>query len=503
MAQFNKIFTRLDRVFTESEINDILGSVLNKTLGEIDKNNVFVKTKKHPKITGIAGDVIEESVLEYPSDNRQEADIIVDGIETEVKTTGIRIKEHKNTVNNYEAKEPMTITAVSPERIVYEDFLSSMFWHKLKHMLLVYYLYDSKKTVPASGYANFPVKGYELHEFKEDEQEILEQDWKIVKNFIHYIQENNIEPNDGYPRISSELRPHLMMIDTSPKWPNRPRFRLKRAAVSTIVQQYFGRKFEQLEDSITSFSELEERLRHFSVLYKGKSVKELLHIFDIPIKLTSKDDVSKNVTEQIVTSMFGAKSKKMSSIELFSEIGLISKTITITSKGYRTEDTKLQPIDFTEWKDEKINFEDSSIYECFGQNQFLFIIFEEQNRNDKLLDNKFIGFKRLSFSDEFIEQEVKRTWNDTRDLLINNKLEENVIRYKTGPKKGQPIINKNGLISTSMNFPKAKDYSVFLRGTGRDSADKTEIINGISFYRQNFWIKGKWITQKLSELDYI
>lgn len=503
MAQFNKTFNRLNRIFTESEIDDILGSVLNKTLGEIDKNNVFEKTKKHPKITGIAGDVIEESVLEYPSDNRQEADIIVDGIDTEVKTTGIRIKEHKNRVNHYEAKEPMTITAVSPEKIIYEDFISSMFWHKLKQMLLVYYLYDSKTTVPASGYANFPIKGYELHEFNQDEQEILEHDWKIVKEFIHSLQKDDIKPDDGYPRISSELRPHLMMIDTSPKWPNRPRFRLKRAAVSTIVQQYFGRKLEQLEDSITSFNELEERLRHFSVLYKGKSVKELLHIFDIPTKLTPKGDVSKNVTEQIVTSMFGAKSKKMSGIEIFSEIGLISKTITITSKGYRTEDTKLQPIDFTEWEDENITFEDSSIYEYFGQNQFLFIIFEEQNKSDKLLDNKFLGFKRLSFSDEFIEKEVKRTWDDTRELLVNNRLKESVTYIKSGPQKGQPKINKNGLVSTSVNFPKAKDYPVFLRGSGSDSSDKIEIVNGISIYRQNFWIKGKWITQKLLDLKYI
>ncbi|API90059.1 restriction endonuclease [Marinilactibacillus sp. 15R] len=503
MSQGDKIFTRQDRTFTRKEINDILGSVINKTLGEIDKNNVFKKTIKHSKITGIAGDVIEESVLEYPSDNKQEADIFVDGIETEVKTTGIRIKEQKNTSNIYEAKEPMSITAVSPEKIVFEDFLSSMFWHKLEHMLLVYYLYDSKKTVPAADYANFPIKGYELYEFNEIEKGILEQDWIKVRDFIKFLHANYPEPTNEYPRISSALRSDLMMIDTAPKWPNRPRFRLKRATVSTIVQQYFGRAFEQLNDPITSFSELDARLNHFSTLYKGKSVKELLHILKIPTKLTPKKDVSKNVTERIVTSMFGAKSKKISNIELFSEIGLMSKTITITTNGYRTEDTKLEPIDFTEWKDETINFEDSSIYEYFSQNQFLFIIFEEKNSKDKLLDNKFLGFKRLSFSDEFIEQEVKRTWDDTRNLLINNNLEKTVVNYTSGIKKGHPVINKNGQTKTSINFPKSRDYAVFLRGTGRDSSDKTEIVNGIAMYKQNYWIKGHWITNKLLEIDYI
>src|SRR5690625_2817520 len=90
------------RRYTKSELHSILENVVDKTLGEVDKNNVFARTVKHPKITGIAGDVIEVSVLEYPSDSRQEADIIVDGIETEVKTTGIRLKEKKNSTNRYE-----------------------------------------------------------------------------------------------------------------------------------------------------------------------------------------------------------------------------------------------------------------------------------------------------------------------------------------------------------------------------------------------------------------
>lgn len=492
-----------NRTFTKEEIHNILEEVVNKTLGEADRNNIFAKTAKHPKITGIAGDVVEESILEYPSDNRQEADIIVDGIPVEVKTTGIRNKSKKNQVNKFDAKEPMSVTAVSPEKIVYEKFLQSSFWHKLEHMLLIYYLYDSKTTVPAAGYANFPIKGYQFHEFNEDEEETLRKDWETVRDFIDTLQQNYSVPEDEYPRISSELRPHLMMIDTSPKWPNRPRFRLKRATVTTIVQQYFGKKFEQLDDAITSYKELEERLSQFTDLYKGKTVKELLHIFDIPVKLNKKKDVSKNVTEQIVTSMFGAESKKMSGIEVFSEIGLISKTITITIEGYRTEDTKLDPIDFTEWKDEKIEFVNSSIYEYFSQNQFMFPIFEEQARDDKLLNNKFLGFKRLLFSDEFIDQEVHRTWSDTRELLLTGKLKETVVRYKSGENKGQPIINASGTVRTSINFPKTKDYPVFIRGTGRDASDKTEVVNDIEMYRQNFWIKGAWITDRLSELDYI
>lgn len=50
-------------IFRLAEIYRILNSVTIKTLGEVDTNRVFDRTKANPKITGIAGDVTEQSVL--------------------------------------------------------------------------------------------------------------------------------------------------------------------------------------------------------------------------------------------------------------------------------------------------------------------------------------------------------------------------------------------------------------------------------------------------------
>ena len=99
--------------FTRKELEAILSNVVEKTLGEADVNNVFARTITQPKITGIAGDVVERSILGYPSDQDKNPDLIVDGIETELKTTGIRKPKQKSDLV-FEAKEPMTITAVSP-----------------------------------------------------------------------------------------------------------------------------------------------------------------------------------------------------------------------------------------------------------------------------------------------------------------------------------------------------------------------------------------------------
>ncbi|MGM0125646.1 hypothetical protein IGI37_003045 [Enterococcus sp. AZ194] len=486
-----------NHIFTRKQLETIFNDVLEKTLGEVDKNHIFDRTKIHPKITGIAGDVVEQSILGYPADSFQEPDLIVDGEEVELKTTGIRKSKKKK--GEFEAKEPMSITAVSPQKIVYEEFESSNFWHKLRKLLLVYYLYDSEVTVPAAGYADFSIKGFDFYEFDEENKEILKNDWHTVFNYIKDLQETFDNPEEHYPSISSKLRPELMLIDTAPKWPNRPRFRLKRSTVTTMVQQYFGKKFEQLDSKLDSFSDIDKLLQSFTNKYKGLKISELLEILKIPIKLGKNGDVSKSVGEQIVTRMFGAKSKKMSKIEIFSEIGLLAKTITQTSTGNRTEDTKLFSVNFEEWLRKDKSFEESTVFSEFSEPQFLFIVFEETSVGDKLLENRFIGFKRMVFDESFIDNDVKAVWEEVRNTVFEHRLKETVQLDK----KGNPVINKNGTVSTSVNFPKSKYHRVFFRGTGADSNDKPIVLNGISMYRQHVWIKGSELVKMLNDRPFI
>lgn len=478
--------------FRKQELERLLEDTLNKTLGQVDKNNVFDRTKTNPKITGIAGDVIEQSVLGFPADNKQRPDLDVEGIDIELKTTGIRLS--KKNSKQYEAKEPMSITAVSPKKIVKEDFYDSNYWHKLENMLLVYYHYDSFKTVKASEYANFYIRGYEFHKFSQEDENRLRADWEIVRDFIRQLQNQYDKPENEYPRISSELRSRLVYIDTAPKWPNRPRFRLKRQFLTSIVQNHFGNRLEQLPGKYMSFNDIDRKCSELTSLYCGKTVQELVDILGIESK------ISKVISEQIVVRMFGGEAKKISKIELFRKFGLVAKTITLTKTGCRTEDMKLFTIDFDEWLDVDTKFEDSNIYDYFANRQLLCILFEEPSMEASLKENVFIGFKRLSFSDRFIQNDVKKVWEDIRDLVYNDKLRESIIYDK----HNKPRVNKkNGTIQTCVNFPKSKDSIIFVRGTGQDSKDKPVVLNDISMYRQNIWLKGSYVARELNELEIL
>lgn len=485
--------------FKRNELETILNSVLNRQLGDVDVKNVFNRTITHPKITGIAGDVVEQSILGYPADSDKNPDLLVDGIPTELKTTGIR-NPKKQGEFIYEAKEPMSITAVSPDKITSEEFDTSSFWRKLEHMLLVYYHYDSPVTVKAADYANFYIKGYHFHEFSEDEKKTLRNDWHIVRNFIRYLKDNYANPKEEYSRISSELRKQLMLIDTAPKWPNAPRFRLKRAAVSTLVQKHFGVQFEELDETYTSFKELDAELHKITIKYKGKTVRELIKTLNLPFDFDSGKDASKSISEQIIIKMFGGTAKKLSKIEIFSKVGLMPKTVVQTRSGARTEDTKLFRIDFPEWIDLDTPFEESYVYNYFNAQQFLCIIFQEPSSEALLLDNEFIGFKRLVFSEEIIDAEVKPVWEKVRDLVNNDKLTETVMLKKDGT----PIINKKTqTVRTQLNFPKSENHTFFVRGSGTDANYKNFELNGIKMYSQYLWMKGSVLNRMLEEVEFI
>lgn len=486
-------FAKTSHLFTKHELVRILDACLNKTLGEVDINHVFDKTKTSPKIKGIAGDVIEQSVLGYPADNRQEPDLVVDGEYVELKTTGIEY-EKKGQPFTYKAKEPMSITAVSPHMIVFEEFEDSNFWHKLAKMLIVYYLYNSKQKVCAADYAHFPIKGYQFHEFSEEDIAILKREWSLVRDFIRSLQRDYEDYESQYPRLSSELRRDLFYIDTAPKWPNPPRFRLKRSVVTTIVQKHFGARFDQLPHSYSTFSEIEAECNRNAKKYYNKTIDEIATRFGF-----HQEKYHKSIAERIVVNMFGGKAKKMHEIELFSKIGILGKNVILSPKGEHTEDMKLFPIDFDEIQDLNVTFEESSFYNFFASHQFLYIIFKEDVKGSPVGETRFQGFKRYQFTEKLIHEYVRPVWERVRHLVVNKELID-VIEYN---KDGTPRINKTGVIKSAPNFPKKSNGPIFVRGSGQDSRKKTFELNGIKMYVQWLWISGAQIDKILDGEKFI
>ena len=500
--------------FHKDELIHILNNIVGKTFGEVDKNNIFDRTIDKPKITGIAGDVIEQSVLCYPANQAQRPDLDIDGTLTELKTTGMRLKKDGNK-NIYEAKEPVSITAVSIGTIATEDFYNSNFWHKVAHMLFIFYHYESLKAVPAAVYADFHIKGYCFYTFSPDDVEILRKDWQIIHDFIADIQSKYTveEAKQHYPYLSTIINKKITYLDTAPKYPHAPRFRLRKRVMTVIIQQTFdGNAFEKLPDRYLSQSDVEKKCTYITRLFRGWSMADILEHYGVQIDRTRKIQL-KQYAEQVIVRMFGGTAKKISKIEMFRKFGYVGKAITITPNGTRTEDTKLINVDFDELTElmtsdedgelREKTFEDSDLYNYFHDNKLLCVIFEESHPDKdgkvRLDDNKFLGFKILDLSDDELISAANQTWNDARKIINNGMLEFVPTLNKEGRQRYSP---KTNIPMGAPNLPKAENHTVFFRGTGQDANDKM-VINGIEMLRQNYWIKGKYIVDKLKNSPFI
>lgn len=489
-----------EHVFTYEILNKLFNNIVGKTLGEIDTNSVFKRTEKHPKITGIAGDVIEQSVLGYPADTKKQADLSVQGDEIELKCTGLRrVKKatKKDEIPKWDvvAKEPMSITSVSPQEIIKEEFETSTLWHKLEKMLWVYYLYDSKSTVLAAGYAEFKIHGFHFNEFDEEEKKVLKQDWTIVRDFIRNVHEQGLDINEEYPKIS-QLTNKMTYMDTAPKWPHPPRFRLKRAFVSTKIQKALGETFEPLATDVDfhNYEELDLILQEKTRQYIGKTIKEM----GTELGLKSVDK-RKGINEQLITMMFLGKTTKLNQIEMFSKLDLVAKSVVLNSKNRPREDTKFELMDFPEWTARDTVFEDSYVYNYFSEKTFLVSIYKEPYPGAPMSKCVFEGFKRIRINPELIDTEMRRTWEEVRDLVNNEKLTVTPMRNA----KGELRYTKTKVLMKENNFPKAATHVLFVKGTGQNATKKPFVLNGFSMYYQYFWINKTTMNMMLNSTEYI
>ena len=511
-----------EHVYTKADLITRFDDILDKTFADIDNKGIFEHVKQFGSQKGIAGTIIEQCVLGYDPDTKQEPDlVVVDGPlkkKTELKTTGMVLSDAPK--DHFVAKEPMSITAVGVYDIAEQTFDTSHFWSKLEHMLLVYYHYTASQAVPPYEYRNFPVKGYEFHEFTEDDINTLRTDWEYVRALAERVVANHPGERDKawkeavkqeYIDVHGELRRVLSYIDLAPKFP--PRFRLKKPVVSSIINKHFGYDLEQLPGKYSVVSDIDRKCHELTQQYSGMTIGKLAKLFDMSA-ITEAGGDPKSVAEQIVVSMFGGTSQKLNQIELFSRFGLIGKTIVTTAKGGRTEDMKLFHVDFDEVTRKEIIdedgtvrpilFEDSELYQYFADHAFLCIIFEEPTAEEaakkskkSLSDNKFVGFKRLVFDDDFIDGPVRALWEDIRDKVLNKKLVD-VIQTASD---GTPKRIGTGEISSAPNFMKSSQNDVFMRGSGTNSSMKykTECVNGIHMLPQYVWLKGLSVIKELEK----
>lgn len=319
-----------------------------------------------------------------------------------------------------------------------------------------------------------------------------------MRDFVRTALEGDIDSE--MPNLSTLINPQLLYLDTSPKWPNRPRFRLKASLVTQMARERLDDDMGMIPDQggLSSMGALRAHLHGISDTCAGKTLKELAAPFNLPLKAKSGKE-NKSLAEQVVVRLFTGHAGKISQVPLFAKAGLVFNTMTLTPAGGRTEDMKLNPsIDFDELCDPSVEFEDSAFAAPFIDSTMVVAVLEERYRDCPLAQCRLMGFKTLWLG-TYLDA-ARALWDGMRDLVFSDGLIDAPILKKDGTPRVTP---KTGIPMTAPNWPKSRDGVLFVRGTGTDANDKPVTVNGVNMYRQNVWIKGRELVERLSATQYL
>ena len=91
---------------------------------------------------------------------------------------------------------------------------------------------------------------------------------------------------------------------------------------------------------------------------------------------------AKNFAEFVVLKMFGSEVNSLNKIDDFVKIGLIAKSLPLKNNGAPKESMKMFMPDFNDWVNED-SFEDSFLRDYFSEHQFLFIVYQYKDKDNK------------------------------------------------------------------------------------------------------------------------
>lgn len=458
---------------TKEELLYKASTAEGKTFGEIDKSGRI----KNEKAKGRLGQIIEESFFGYEVNSKKEADFNELGVELKVTP----FKRNKN--GTLSAKERLVLNIINYEEEVKNDFESSSFWKKNKEILMMFY-----EWMPELKRADYKIIKAYLHQYPEEDLEIIKQDWntiveKIKAGLAHELSEGDTNYLGACPKGANKKS--LRSQPFSNIKAMQRAYALKQSYMTSIVRKVIN------QEDLVKFSTAEE-LKHkslFEVLkdrfnpYVEMTLEEIADKTHLSINYQSK-----SFLQEFVSGLLGIKGTKLNEIEEFSKANIQLKTVRLEPNGIPKEHMSFKNINFLQWKNE--SWEDSWLKNFFEETKLLFVVFqyketEKQNKDRKLY---FKGITLWNMPMKEIDSRLKDFWIHVKDL-INSGIELIPIEQKnrTIVKNNLPKPGYNGLCH--------------IRPKARDGKDKTSLPDGRLITKQAFWLDNSYIAEICKSLN--
>lgn len=462
---------------------------INVPIHQFDIHHRFNESKGKGKI----GTVVEDGVLLRPIENRSDQAPDIEELGVEVKTCAyVWDKKYKKKVS---AKERLSITNINFMEDYKINFEESHCFQKINKILYLLYEYELEKLerdfmITKVFYSEFA----QLNEI--DKKIIIDDYYKILEKIkngkAHELSEGDTMYLGAAPKgkNSSSVVQQPFSEETAMK----RAFVFKNKFMTELFRNTIFKDVKDRESFIKDVSELtntsvEDILVNKFKKYLGKPVKELVDLFDIDLKNKPKSKFM-----LIVQKILDVKNIKK--VEEFEKANITVKTIKLEKTGVLKESMSFPYISFEDIVAEEY-WEQSSVYEMFSTQKFLFVIFKTNEENQVILDQ--VKLWNMPIQDL---EKVKIVWQKFKSIL------QGELQLKIKNKK------------VSNNLPKIIENEVsHIRPHGRDSQDvdilpanckivvtSSDYSKNIDAYLENhtftkqcFWLNSKYIKKIIGE----
>lgn len=423
---------------------------------------------------GQLGNFLEEYYFGYKPNGDQAADFRETGVE--LKQTCIDVRKD----GTYTAGERLSVTNISYEEPVEEDFYRSHVWEKIRLLLLVHYLRD--KSVPRMLYRILYVNLFtppatDLDVITSDYRKIVR---KIIAGKAHELSESDTLYLGACTKgatAEKSLRPQYYGDHVPAKKRN---FCLKRQYMDYVLHTYILRDAVPCERVVSDSAALKERSFEEIVMERisghfGRSDRELCAEYG------REYNGNKAQWIDLAYRMLGIRGNHA---EEFVKANIVVKAIRLEENGAMRESMSFPPFRFLDLASQE--WEDSDVYAYFSETRFLFVVYRRRGREYVLRSARFWNMPRAD-----LEVTVREGWEAVRRTIREG------VRFSVSP---------NGTISN--NLPgKGDNRIIHIRPHAAKSAyrlangivrgnverDANPLPDGQWMTTQSFWINNSYI----------
>lgn len=457
------------RLYNKQEIQVISKSAIGKSINEIEKEELLSFEDTNINNKGSLGQLVENLLFGINTNSDSEPDFMPAGIELKV-TPYKKLKDGK-----LSAKERLVLNIIDYMNEYKKDFKTSHFWFKNNTIQLLWYLWEPNKDIK-----DLKITHEKLFELaKSEDLKQIEADWNYIIDKIKDGKAHELSEADTMYLGACTKGANSSSLRQQPN-SNIPAmqraFCFKNSYMTQLVRKYIGdySNVEKIiiDNSKTFFDYVIDVVNK----YKGKSQKELLDIFNLNSK-------AKNINSMLVSRMFNIKGN-LGDSEEFKKANIIPRTIRMEENGKIKESMPFPTFKYTEIVNE--TWDDSELKNTLEETKYMFFIFKKEN-------GKYIfkNIKLWNMPELLIENEVKKVWNKTVDIIRNgnivNLIDKNSVRYTNFPG-----MSENPICHVRPHALNANDTY--------DLPTPDKLTGDTKYTKHCFWINSKYLEEVLKDI---